>query len=74
MNKQLEFNKFHLLYRYLLVISLNLLFKGRNKNQTIVEITLLDVNDNAPQMPVNDTEFEVSENVEKVNDTSTLIY
>lgn len=40
-------------------------FTARNGNQTVIHLILLDVNDNAPQMPVK-AEYEVDENADEV--------
>jgi hypothetical protein len=42
-------------------IFLILFFKGRNPNQTMVRLILLDVNNKKPEMPSETTRFSVEE-------------
>lgn len=45
---------------------------ARNGNQTTIHLTLLDVNDNAPQMP-SKTDYEINENANEVQISMSLI-
>jgi len=42
-------------------------FPARNGDQTIIQLILLDVNDNAPEMPTQTSDYATDENAAEVN-------